>query len=62
MQQCQNIGTASPSSDSDHASVFLCVVTAIPALFEKKLQNQEAEEGSAVTLHAELSKLDEPMR
>lgn len=40
----------------------LCVVPATPALFEKKLGNQEAEEGSTVTLHAELSKHDAPVR
>ncbi|NXQ94187.1 OBSCN protein, partial [Sagittarius serpentarius] len=33
-----------------------------PALFEKKLRNQEAEEGSTVTLHAELSKHDAPVK
>lgn len=34
----------------------------MPALFENKLQNQAAEEGSAVALRAELSKLDVPLR
>ncbi|NXG29625.1 OBSCN protein, partial [Dromaius novaehollandiae] len=38
------------------------VVPAIPALFIKKLQDQEAKEGSTVTLHAELSKHDAPVR
>lgn len=37
----------------------LCVV---PALFEKKLQTQEANEGSTVTPHAELSKHHAPVR
>ncbi|XP_062424693.1 obscurin isoform X1 [Rhea pennata] len=37
-------------------------VKAIPALFVKKLQNQEAKEGSTATLHAELSKHDAPVR
>ncbi|NXT22992.1 OBSCN protein, partial [Syrrhaptes paradoxus] len=38
------------------------VVPATPALFEKKLQSQEAKEGSTVTLHAQLSKHDAPVR
>ncbi|NWX92720.1 OBSCN protein, partial [Nothoprocta ornata] len=38
------------------------VVPAIPAVFVKKLQNKEAKEGSTVTLHAELSKHDAPVR
>ncbi|XP_053913945.1 obscurin isoform X12 [Cuculus canorus] len=37
-------------------------VKATPALFEKKLRNQEAEEGSTVTLHAQLSKQNAPVR
>ncbi|NXA44731.1 OBSCN protein, partial [Nothocercus julius] len=38
------------------------VVPAIPAVFVKKLQNKEAKEGSTVTLHAELSRHDAPVR
>lgn len=44
------------------AGLCVCVVPAIPELFKKEIQNQEVEEGSAVTLHAELSKHNAPMR
>ncbi|NWI13891.1 OBSCN protein, partial [Crypturellus soui] len=37
------------------------VVAAIPAVFVKKLQSEEAKEGSTVTLRAELSKHDAPV-
>lgn len=40
----------------------LCVAPATPALFEKILGNQEADDDSMVTLHAELSKHDAPVR
>lgn len=58
IQWCQNIGIVGPFSDSGCPAVFLRMATAIPELFEKKLQSQEAEEGSTVTLHAGLSELD----
>ncbi|NXF58293.1 OBSCN protein, partial [Ciccaba nigrolineata] len=38
------------------------VVPAMPALFLKKLRNQEAKEGSVVALRAELSKHDTPVK
>ena len=40
----------------------LCVVPATPALFGKKLQNQEAKEGSTVTLQAQVSKHNAPVK
>ncbi|NXL84856.1 OBSCN protein, partial [Alectura lathami] len=58
----QSVCTVSTSSDGGCPFVSLCVVTAIPALFEQKLRNQEAEEGSTVTLHAELSKHNAPVK
>lgn len=46
----QNVGPASRSSDGVGQFVSLCVVSAAPALPEKKFQTQEAEEACAVTL------------
>ncbi|XP_019363471.1 PREDICTED: obscurin [Gavialis gangeticus] len=48
--------------NGNQQTTALLTVQGIPALFEKTLQNQEAEEGSTATLHAELSKLDAPVK